>query len=148
MSGHGAPSGENGAFTVDRTLHIFTGGSLTTSGGAALSIDITPSGDFLMDNGALISGDFATGTGSAITITLANGDVDLAPGSIIRSNGKSGGAIKITTTATHTIDIDGLVESVGSISGTGEPGTWRRDDHDRCRLRAHGERYRQGQQPR
>jgi hypothetical protein len=100
-------------------------GPLTTSGGQALSIDITPSGDFLMDGpapgkaGALISGDFAVGTGSAITVTLANGDVDLAPGSIIRSNGLSGGAIKITTTATHTIDIDGLVESVGSISGTG-----------------------------
>jgi parallel beta-helix repeat protein len=115
----------NGAFTIDRTLHIYPGGSLTTSGGAALTITITPSGDFLMDGpagpaaGALISGDFATGTGSAITITLADGDVDMAPGSIIRSNGKSGGAIKITTTATHIIDIDGLVESVGSVSGTG-----------------------------
>ena len=61
----------------------------------------------------------AGNTGGPITVTLLNGDVDMAPGSIIRSNSGSGGAIKITTSATHTIDIDGLVESVGSVSGTG-----------------------------
>ncbi len=103
------PGRDSGAFTIDRTLHIFgTGNSLITSGGAASTspLPVWRLPDGLA--GALIDGNFATGTGSAITVTLANGDVDLAPGSIIRSNGKSGGAIKITTTATHTIDIDGL----------------------------------------
>jgi hypothetical protein len=120
----------NGAFTVDRTLHIFAGGSLTTSGGAALSITITPvlpvtpPADFLMDAGALIDGNNAGGFGSAITVTLTDGDVDLATGSIIRSNGLSGGAILITTTASHTANFDGLIESVGTRSGdgSGSPG--------------------------
>src|SRR5262249_974795 len=82
-------------------------------------------GDLLMDNGALIDGNNAAcGFGRDITINLDNGDIDLATGSIIRSNSCSGGTIVLTTTAAHTADIDGTVESVGSRSGdgSGSPG--------------------------
>ena len=43
---------------------------------------------------------------------------DLKPGSIIRSNSCSGGDIVITAPK-GSIDVNGTVESVGSISGTG-----------------------------
>jgi hypothetical protein len=52
-------------------------------------------------------------------VALAGGDIDLQPGSTIRSNGCSGGVISITTVAPGNADIDGLVESVGRVTGTG-----------------------------
>ncbi len=111
-------AGLSGSYTIDRTLHIFPTGKLIT-GGADIDITITPSGDFLMDGGALIDAGVAGSPGGKITVTLDNGNVDLATGSIIRSNGSSGGAIKITTTPSHTANLDGLIESVGTISGVG-----------------------------
>ena len=111
-------AGLSGPYTIDRTLHIFPTGKLIT-GGADIDITITPSGDFLMDGGALIDAGLAGSTGGKITVTLDDGNVDLATGSIIRSNGSSGGAIKITTTASHTANLDGLIESVGTITGVG-----------------------------
>ena len=111
------PHNVSGPFTIDRTLHIFGTGSLVT-GATGIDITIAPSGNFLMDSGALIDAN-ASPVGGPITVTLADGDVDLATGSIIRSNGPSGGAIKITTTQSHTINIDGTVESVGTLSGVG-----------------------------
>jgi len=77
----------SGPFTIDRTLHIFNGGALVT-GAIGIDITITPSGDFLMDSGALIDGNVGgNGTGGPITVTLVDGDVNLMAGSIIRSNG-------------------------------------------------------------
>jgi hypothetical protein len=111
----------SGTFTIAETLHITGTGKIIT-GGAALTINITPSGDFLMNNGALIDAGLATqATGGAITITLADGDVDLDTGSIIRSNAQAGGPIKIQNdnTPKHTMDLDGTIESVGSNSGGG-----------------------------
>ena len=114
----------SGPFSLDETLHILGTGHINVGTHlvhSSITINITK-GDFLMDSGALIDGNVSNGctpalVGSDITVTLQNGDVDLATGSIIRSDSCSGGAIKITTAATHTIDLDGTVESVGSISG-------------------------------
>src|SRR5262245_24937227 len=103
-------------------LHILGGGSIVTgAGGITLNIN----GGLVMESGALIDGNVAAcATGGPITINVTSGDIDLKTGSTIRSNSCSGGFIQITQTGTGTADIDGLVESVGSISGTagGLPG--------------------------
>src|SRR5262249_2580573 len=86
---------KSGTFTLGETLHITSTGSITTNG-ADLTLHIT-GGNFVMEDKALIDASNAGGTGGKITVTLDNGDVDLKPGSIIRSNGLSGGEIDITT---------------------------------------------------
>jgi len=107
---------KTGSFTLDETLHILGTGSITTGAGG-ITLEIT-TGDFLMDSGALVDGNVAgCNTGGAITITVDDGDVTMVPGSVVRSNSCHGGAIVIT--ASDNIDIDGTVESVGSITGTG-----------------------------
>jgi parallel beta-helix repeat protein len=115
------PGTITGPFTLNETLHFLTGGSIRTGAGG-ITLDIT-AGDFIMDAGSLIDGNVAgCETGGPISITVENGDVVLkpgSPGSIIRSNSCQGGAIEITTGDKGNIDIDGLVESVGSNSGTG-----------------------------
>lgn len=111
----------SGSFTLDETLHILTGGKIITGAGG---IDLTiTSGDLIMEDGAFIDANVnaggCPGVGGPITITLDDGDVNLKPGSVIRSNSCQGGAIVITNSAPHIIDIDGTVESVGASTGTG-----------------------------
>ena len=107
-----------GAFNVSETLHITGTGIIDLT--SALTVNI--GGDLVMDAGSMIDGNTAAGFGFNITLNVT-GDVSLAkpsgstPGAIIRSNSKSGGTIVITSKG--SIDIDGTVESVGSISGTG-----------------------------
>lgn len=111
---------KTGPFTLNETLHILSTGSITTGAGG-ITIEIT-AGDFVMDDGALIDGNnpgSCPRRGGPITVTVDHGNVDLKTGSIIRSNSCSGGDIVITTGNAGKIDIDGTVESVGSISGTG-----------------------------
>ena len=112
----------HGPINLDETLHLLANAKLVTGTlGAPLGITLNiANGDFVMESGALIDGNVAgCNTGGNITVTVDNGNVDMKTGSIIRSNSCSGGAIAITTTGSHTANIDGTVESVGSITGTG-----------------------------
>ena len=79
-------------------------------------INIT-TGDFVMEAGTLISGNGTNG--APIKVELFDGDIDLQTGSTIQSNGGAGGFIQLLTTASHTADIDGVVESIGTNSGHG-----------------------------
>ena len=120
-----------GSFTIPETLHILSTGSITTSNPLGITLEIT-SGNFIMESGAVVSGDSPGGCdggnrGAPITITVDNGSlfpafaVDLKTGSYIHSNSCSGGDIVITALnpTGGAINVDGTVESVGSISGTG-----------------------------
>jgi len=120
-----------GSFTIPETLHILGTGSITTSNPLGITLEIT-SGNFIMESGAVVSGDSPGGCdggnkGAPITITVDNGSlfpafaVDLKTGSYIHSNSCSGGDIVITALSPTggAINVDGTVESVGSISGTG-----------------------------
>jgi hypothetical protein len=101
--------------SLGETLHIVSGGTLKVPTG--ITVNIT-AGDFIMDDGALIDGN-GSPNGAPITVALSNGNVNLQTGSIVRSNGKAGGFIQITTGASGIADIDGTVESVGTNTGTG-----------------------------
>ena len=113
-------AGSASAFIVPETLHLTSTGKIDV---APPGLTVTIGGDLVMDAGSLIDGNVVNGTGLPITLNVT-GDVTLAkpsgltPGAIIRSNSKSGGAIVITS-KTGSIDIDGTVESVGTISGVG-----------------------------
>jgi hypothetical protein len=116
----------SGTFTIGIPLHILAGGKITT-GAAGITLNVT--GDFTMDNGGEINADNdgcspSTNQGGPVTIAVTSGDIDIQPGASIHSNSCSGGIINISSDAQGRIDIDGLVESVGSRSGdgTGRPG--------------------------
>ena len=121
-----APVTATGVIPVGEPLHMLNGGVITVAS-PSLELDIT--GDFTMDAGSLIDGGNHTCGGpntTAFPVTIhVDGNIDIkgpdgaTPGAIVRSNGCSGGAIVITSTPSHTVDIDGLVESVGARSGTG-----------------------------
>jgi hypothetical protein len=106
-----------GTFNLDETLRITGTGGITTGGGP-LTLNIT--GGFTMDAGAFIDANNPGGCdggrfGGTVSIT-ATGAATMADGSSITSNSCSGGTIGITAA---TADLDGLIESVGSITGTG-----------------------------
>ncbi len=111
------PVAKSGTFTMAETLRFTSGGRLNVAA-AGITINITPLGDFIMEDNTLIEGSGGS-KGAPITVALTNGNVDLQTGSIVRSNGGAGGFIQITTGTTGTVDIDGTVESAGSNSGTG-----------------------------
>ena len=112
------PVVKTGTFAIAETLH-FTDGGQVKVGAAGITINIT-GGGFIMDGNTLIDGNIdGCNTGAAITVALTSGNVNLKPLSIVRSNSCSGGFIQITTGTRGTVDIDGLVESVGSMTGTG-----------------------------
>jgi len=119
------PLTKSGTFSFDEKLHLLNGGVITIDTSTGLTLNV--SGDFVMDAGSMIDGGntdcFGPGqkVGYPITITAVNinlsGPLGQVPGAVIRSNSCSGGVIKLT--ATTNVDIDGLVESVGTESGTG-----------------------------
>src|SRR5215831_18112694 len=95
--------GAQSAFAVNELCDSATG----SPGTGLCTINTTHTvagGAFTIDRNTLI-----TGTGKSISIMVDNGDVDLQTGSIVRSDGKSGGAIFITNSNTpaHTMDLDG-----------------------------------------
>jgi Right handed beta helix region len=109
---------KTGTFTIAETLH-FTDGGQVKVGASGIAVNIT-AGDFIMDANTLLDGN-VTGcnTGAAIAVALTGGNVTLEPLSVVRSNSCSGGFIQITTSTRGIVNIDGLVESVGSMTGTG-----------------------------
>jgi parallel beta-helix repeat protein len=112
------PGAKTGTFTLNETLHFLSGGTVTV-GAAGIVINVT-SGGFIMEDNSFLDGNVAgCNRGAAIAVTVQNGDVNLKPGSTVRSDSCSGGFIQITNFAPHKIDIDGLVESTGTASGTG-----------------------------
>ena len=80
----GAVSAKTGPFTLDKTLR-FTPGGVLPVGAAGIAITIT-TGNFVMESNTRIDGN-NTPNGAPITVALANGNIDLQTGSIIRSNG-------------------------------------------------------------
>ena len=103
----------------------FTTGPLTFAPSAVVTttanLTIHVLGSLDMEAGSGISGNNPGGCprkGFNITLNV-DGDISTAPTSFIRSNSCSGGDIVITNGPINLIDIDGLVESVGSISGIG-----------------------------
>jgi hypothetical protein len=119
----------SGTVGIAETLHLLNGGVITIAS-PGLTINITGVGNGLvMEAGSMIDGGDRTCFGSYTTawpVTInAAGNIDLKgpgpggtpAGAIIRSNGCSGGAIVLT--AAGNANIDGLVESVGTRSGTG-----------------------------
>ena len=106
---------KTGTFNLAKTLH-FTGSGQLNVGAAGIVIDINP-GDFVMEAGTLISGNGVNG--APIKVELFDGDIDLQTGSKIQSNGLAGGFIQLLTSGSHTADIDGVVESIGTNSGQG-----------------------------
>ncbi len=122
----GPTTPKTGTFNLDETLHILSGGTLNVAP-AGITINIAPvapntRADLVMENNSLIDGNVPScqgaDTGAAITVSLSNGNVNLKPGSIVRSNSCAGGFIQIIAAPPGTIDIDGLVESVGSNTGS------------------------------
>ena len=109
-----------GTVTVGETLHMMAGGAINVGvGGLALNIT---SGDLVMESGSVINGSVPTtcpNTGRAVAVTLGVGNVEVMAGSAIRSNGCSGGFIRITTGSPGEIGIDGTIESVGNATGAG-----------------------------
>src|SRR5262245_37552949 len=99
----GVVPAKSGTFTIAEALRFTSGGQLNV-GTAGITINITPAGDFIMENNTLIDASSASNNGAPITVTLSNGNVDLQTGSIVRSNGKSGGFIQITTGTTGIVD--------------------------------------------
>ena len=137
----------SGPFTIDRNLHIPNGGSLVT-GAAGITITITPSGNFVMDSGALIDGNVAgCNTGGKITVTVVDGDVDLATGSIIRSNSCSGGRSRSRRLPRIPPTLTARWSRWGRSPASAGRSPRRRDDQDSRRLLADRERHRQSQQP-
>ncbi len=109
-----------GTMVFGHTLHMFAGGSITALDASGFTLDIA--GDFIMEANSELSGDQAGGCpriGAPITVQLNGGDIDLKPGSYVHSNSCSGGFIQLLTSGTGVANIDGVVESVGSLSGTG-----------------------------
>src|SRR5215472_12881203 len=107
----------SGAFTLNEPLSMAASSKIVTGAGG-ISITLT-SGDFTMANGAIIDGNVAgCNIGGPITLNVLSGSVNLMTGSIIRSDSCSGGAIAIATSGPNTVTAAGLVESVGSITGT------------------------------
>jgi hypothetical protein len=107
----------DGTFTVTGDLTITGTGSITSNGG---DIIIVVDGKFTMLDGALITSSAAgNGAPGDITITVT-GDINMEPGSEVNANAaaNAGGAIVITSSLGN-IDIDGLVESTSTRSGTG-----------------------------
>jgi hypothetical protein len=123
-----APVTVAGTVTLGETLHMLAGGVINVGAAPAggLTLNIT-SGNLVMEAGSLIDGNVAgscPNTGRNITVSLTTGNVDVKTGATIRSNGCSGGFIQITTSSAGLVNIDGTVESVGTISGVagGFPG--------------------------
>src|SRR5262245_8849970 len=85
------PNTHSGSFTLNETLRMTGTGIITVPAApASITIDIT-SGDFVMENGTKIIGDYACPSdGPDITITVDSGNVNMKPGSLIRSEGCSG----------------------------------------------------------
>jgi hypothetical protein len=115
----------SGTLTFNETLHLLGGGIIRgVPGNSPTPINITITGDLVMENqSAITGGDGACSGGNPrngvpINITV-NGSVTTAPISEIRSNACSGGPITITTTGNNPITIGGQVESAGGITGTG-----------------------------
>ena len=129
-----SPVVKTGTFAIAETLHFTDGGQLKV-GAAGITINIT-GGGFIMDANTLLDGN-VTGcnTGAAIAVALTGGNVTLEPLSVVRSNSCSGGFIQITTGTRGTVNIDGLVESVGSTAAPARPEARRRPDRDQGRLR-------------
>src|SRR5262249_60451211 len=79
-------------------------------------------GALVMESGREINGSVPTtcpNTGRAVAVPLGVGNVEVMAGSAIRSNGCSGGFIRITTGSPGEIGIDGTIESVGNATGAG-----------------------------
>jgi len=108
---------KTGTFTLNETLRFTSGGKLTTAAPTGITINIT-SGDFIMQNNTTIDGSSAV-FGAPIKVQLTSGNIDLQTGSKILSNGQVGGFIQLISGPTAKVNIDGLVESVGTIGGTG-----------------------------
>ena len=117
----------SGGLSMDTGAQIL--GDSNSAGGVGAAIDVEATGDILLNgdgvSGAKItanqSAGSCTGAGSAGNITLATsgGDVTTEPGSVVSADAKcSAGAIRITA-ANGSIDIDGLVESRSTLTGTG-----------------------------
>jgi len=109
-----------GLFTIAETLRFNGTGKLTTAAPTGITITIT-SGDFIMASGTTIDGS-ATPPAIAAPIKVeltGGGNVDLQTGSKILSIGAEGGFIQIITGSPGTVNIDGLVQSAGTVKGTG-----------------------------
>src|SRR5262245_14955147 len=114
-----------GTLVFEKTLHILGTGSVHTQDATGFTLSIINQGDFIMDDGAELDGDQPGCSQAApITVQLNGGNVNLKPGSEVHSNSCQGGFIQIKTTSPGTVDIDGLVESVGTQTGAagGKPG--------------------------
>lgn len=118
---------KQGPFLLDETLRLKNGAVINVpglAGGNNLSISSVAS--IILETGSEIKGP-STGSGlSAIgaTITLEadsdndlDGDVTIQAGAQVTANGLYGGDINITG---KNVQIDGVVESVGTASGNGQ----------------------------
>lgn len=120
-----------GTLVFDKTVHLLAGSSITAQTPTGFTLQIN-AGNFVMETGSELSGDQpgcpgGQGTiGAPITVNLqaGQGNVEVKQGASIHSNACAGGFIQILTAGRGTVDIDGLVESVGRQSGTsnGRPG--------------------------
>src|SRR5262245_3518634 len=108
---------KTGTFTLNETLRFTSGGKLTTAPPTGIVINIT-AGDFIMQNNTTIDGSSAT-FGAPIKVQLTSGNIDLQTGSQVLSNVLVGGFIQLISGPTATVDMDGLVQSKGTITGTG-----------------------------
>lgn len=117
---------KSGVFTLNETLHVLSGGTISTSGA---DLNISTPLSIILDAGAVISvdnrGGCPKGNAGALVLEADSdhnlvGDVIALPGSQITANSScSAGAILISGT---TVNIGGEVKSVSGMSGTGRPG--------------------------
>ena len=111
---------KGGSYTINQTLHFLNGGIITVS---APRLSLSIGGNLLMDAGSRIDGN-VTGCNTGRPITLlasgnitTNGQSGNIAAATIRSDSCSGGDIVLY--AKGIIAIGGLIESVGTITGTG-----------------------------
>jgi hypothetical protein len=106
---------QGGVFTVPESLHLIGTGKIDV---APPGLTVNVGGHLLMETGSLIDGSI-TGCGTGLPIKIvANDEVTIKNGSTVRSNSCSGGSIYIES-KTASVEVDGLLESVGTASGTG-----------------------------
>jgi hypothetical protein len=113
-----------GTVVFTKTVHLLAGSSITALDATGFTLQVN-SGDFIMESGSELDGDQAgacprTGAPITVDLTTGQGNINLKPGSSVHSNSCAGGFIQLLTGGPGIAEIDGVVESVGTQSGTGQ----------------------------
>ena len=116
----------SGVYAVDRALHIIGPlGELRATPGAPLTLQIagntvSPFDGLIMDSGAKITGDSASGSAAASTIiiTVATGDVTLSPTAFITADNTKGGGCGAGSAGVITLTANGVGAKITTTDGT------------------------------